>query len=51
MRFINALGNTSRKWREALTIFFKFSGSAGGAVKEQIDLVAAHGQDGQEPVV
>lgn len=39
MRFINALGNTSRKWREAPTIFFKFSGSAGGAVKEQIDLV------------
>ncbi|KAK4144778.1 mitochondrial D-lactate dehydrogenase 1 [Dichotomopilus funicola] len=38
MRFINALGNTTRKWREAPTIFFKFSGTAAG-VKEQIDLV------------
>lgn len=40
MRFINALGNTTRKWREAPTLFFKFSGSPAG-VKEQVDLVRA----------
>ncbi|EAQ93690.1 hypothetical protein CHGG_01925 [Chaetomium globosum CBS 148.51] len=40
MRFINALGNTTRKWREAPTLFFKFSGSP-AAVKEQVDLVRA----------
>ncbi|AEO69982.1 uncharacterized protein THITE_2069500 [Thermothielavioides terrestris NRRL 8126] len=38
MRFINAHGTTSRRWREAPTIFFKFTGTAGG-VKEQIDIV------------
>ncbi|KAJ4290758.1 D-lactate ferricytochrome c oxidoreductase [Collariella sp. IMI 366227] len=38
MRFINALGNTSRKWKEAPTIFFKFSGTPSG-VKEQIEIV------------
>lgn len=38
MRFINGLGNTSRQWREAPTIFFKFAGTAGG-VKEQIEIV------------
>ncbi|KAL2139184.1 hypothetical protein VTI28DRAFT_5682 [Corynascus sepedonium] len=40
MRFINALGNTTRKWREAPTIFFKFTGTPAG-VKEQIELVRA----------
>jgi len=38
MRFINALGNTTRKWREAPTIFFKFTGTDSG-VKEQIEIV------------
>jgi D-lactate dehydrogenase (cytochrome) len=48
MRFINALGNTTRKWREAPTLFFKFTGTAGG-VKEQIDVVRqlAKGAGGQ----
>ncbi|KAL2270825.1 hypothetical protein VTJ83DRAFT_196 [Remersonia thermophila] len=39
MRFINALGNTSRRWREAPTLFFKFAGNTAGAVGEQVDLV------------
>ncbi|KAK3309514.1 uncharacterized protein B0T15DRAFT_4761 [Chaetomium strumarium] len=38
MRFINGAGSTSRKWREAPTIFFKFTGTASG-VKEQIEIV------------
>ncbi|KAK4155576.1 mitochondrial D-lactate dehydrogenase 1 [Chaetomidium leptoderma] len=38
MRFINSLGTTTRKWREAPTLFFKFTGTAGG-VKEQIETV------------
>ncbi|KAL2017384.1 hypothetical protein VTK56DRAFT_2227 [Thermocarpiscus australiensis] len=38
MRFINRLGNTTRQWREAPTIFFKFTGTASG-VKEQIEIV------------
>ncbi|KAK3335320.1 hypothetical protein B0T19DRAFT_4851 [Cercophora scortea] len=38
MRFINQAGSTSRQWREAATLFFKFSGTAQG-VKEQIAIV------------
>ncbi|KAK3985363.1 hypothetical protein QBC44DRAFT_157213 [Cladorrhinum sp. PSN332] len=38
MRFINQAGSTSRQWKEAPTIFFKFSGTAQG-VKEQIATV------------
>ncbi|GAB1310021.1 D-lactate ferricytochrome c oxidoreductase [Madurella fahalii] len=40
MRFINAAGTTSRQWREAPTIFFKFAGTPSG-VKEQVDIVRA----------
>jgi D-lactate dehydrogenase (cytochrome) len=38
MRFINLAGSTSRAWKEAPTLFFKFSGTAQG-VKEQISIV------------
>ncbi|TPX09518.1 uncharacterized protein E0L32_009261 [Thyridium curvatum] len=38
MKFINAAGATSRQWREAPTLFFKFSGTAAG-VKEQVGIV------------
>ncbi|KAI9824631.1 MAG: D-lactate ferricytochrome c oxidoreductase [Thelocarpon impressellum] len=38
MRCINAAGATSREWREAPTLFFKFAGTA-AAVKEQVGLV------------
>ncbi|KAK4136829.1 hypothetical protein BT67DRAFT_373122 [Trichocladium antarcticum] len=38
MRFINAAGATSRQWREAPTLFFKFTGTDRG-VKEQVEIV------------
>ncbi|KAL6230816.1 hypothetical protein BDW75DRAFT_221692 [Aspergillus navahoensis] len=38
MKCINASGTTSRQWKEAPTIFFKFTGTPSG-VKEQIGLV------------
>ncbi|KAL3457628.1 hypothetical protein BJX64DRAFT_14905 [Aspergillus heterothallicus] len=38
MKCINASGTTARKWQEAPTIFFKFTGTPNG-VKEQIGLV------------
>ncbi|KAH8883601.1 hypothetical protein GQ53DRAFT_426025 [Thozetella sp. PMI_491] len=38
MRFINMAGMTSRTWKEAPTIFFKFAGTDQG-VKEQVGLV------------
>lgn len=38
MRCINESGSTSRNWKEAPTLFFKFSGTP-SAVKEQIGLV------------
>ncbi|KAK0631635.1 hypothetical protein B0T14DRAFT_419809 [Immersiella caudata] len=38
MRFINQAGTTTRKWTEAATIMFKFTGTDSG-VKEQIDIV------------
>lgn len=38
MRCINESGSTSRSWKEAPTLFFKFSGTP-SAVKEQIGLV------------
>jgi D-lactate dehydrogenase (cytochrome) len=38
MRCINESGSTSRSWKEAPTLFFKFTGTPSG-VKEQIGLV------------
>ncbi|WPH00591.1 FAD-binding domain-containing protein [Acrodontium crateriforme] len=38
MKCINAAGSTSRTWKEAPTLFFKFSGSPAG-VKEHISIV------------
>ncbi|KAK0624651.1 hypothetical protein B0T17DRAFT_492754 [Bombardia bombarda] len=38
MRFINMAGATSRQWKQAPTIFFKFSGTERG-VQEQIAIV------------
>ncbi|KAI0601423.1 hypothetical protein F4775DRAFT_542119 [Biscogniauxia sp. FL1348] len=38
MRCINKAGMTSKNWKEAPTLFFKFSGTASG-VKEQIGIV------------
>ncbi|KAK8434316.1 D-lactate dehydrogenase [Phyllosticta citricarpa] len=38
MRCINNAGTTSKKWAEAPTLFFKFSGTPAG-VKEDIDIV------------
>ena len=38
MRCINESGTTSRQWKEAPTLFFKFSGTTSG-VKEQINTV------------
>ena len=38
MRCINDAGATSRQWKEAPTLFFKFAGTANG-VKEQIGIV------------
>ncbi|KAK5657036.1 hypothetical protein OQA88_3562 [Cercophora sp. LCS_1] len=38
MRFINKAGATSRSWKEAPTLFFKFSGTENG-VKEQVGIV------------
>jgi D-lactate dehydrogenase (cytochrome) len=38
MRCINDSGTTSRRWKEAPTIFFKFTGTPAG-VKEQIGIV------------
>lgn len=38
MRCINESGSTTRTWKEAPTLFFKFSGTS-SAVKEQIGLV------------
>lgn len=40
MMCINEAGMTSRAWREAPTLFFKFAGTA-GAVKEQVGQVQA----------
>lgn len=39
MRFINGLGATSRRWREAPTLLFKFAGASPAAVREQVDAV------------
>lgn len=38
MRVINQAGNTSRSWKEAPTLFFKFAGTEQG-VKEQVAIV------------
>lgn len=38
MRFINQAGATSRSWKEAPTLFFKFTGTESG-VKEQVHIV------------
>ena len=38
MRCINESGTTSRQWKEAPTLFFKFGGTASG-VKEQVQIV------------
>jgi D-lactate dehydrogenase (cytochrome) len=38
MRVINLAGNTSREWKEAPTLFFKFAGTRGG-VDEQVGIV------------
>lgn len=38
MRIINDSGTTSRKWKEAATLFFKFTGTQAG-IKEQIGIV------------
>ncbi|KAK0747753.1 hypothetical protein B0T21DRAFT_406343 [Apiosordaria backusii] len=38
MKFINQAGATSRRWKEAPTIFFKFTGTPSG-VKEQVAIV------------
>ncbi|KAL9125839.1 MAG: hypothetical protein Q9217_005014 [Psora testacea] len=38
MKCINDSGSTSREWKEAPTLFFKFAGTPNG-VKEQIDMV------------
>jgi D-lactate dehydrogenase (cytochrome) len=48
MRCINEAGMTSRAWKEAPTIFFKFAGTDRG-VKEQVDIVRglARGAGGQ----
>ncbi|KAI9682349.1 MAG: D-lactate ferricytochrome c oxidoreductase [Caeruleum heppii] len=39
MRCINESGTTSRAWKEAPTLFFKFTGPSATGVKEQIGLV------------
>ncbi|KAL2260400.1 hypothetical protein VTK26DRAFT_5592 [Humicola hyalothermophila] len=39
MRFVNQGGGTSRRWREAPTLFFKFAGATAAGVKEQVDVV------------
>ena len=39
MRCINLSGSTSKSWQEKPTLFFKFSGTSPGAVKESIDAV------------
>lgn len=41
MRCINDVGSTSRSWKEAPTLFFKFNGTA-TAVKEAIGIVQGH---------
>jgi len=38
MKFINQAGATSRQWKQAPTLFFKFSGTEAG-VKEQVAIV------------
>ncbi|KAL2858589.1 FAD-linked oxidase-like protein [Aspergillus pseudoustus] len=41
MKFINAGGSTSRQWKEAPTLFFKFSGATTTTVAQDIKLVQA----------
>ena len=41
MRCVNLSGSTSKSWKEVPTLFFKFSGTSPGAVKESIDAVKA----------